>query len=146
MRELLILGIAGPAAIWGKVNHWIPFHFARLVALRSVETKSDPAMRTVVAGLVLVLMAYLGQAAAVGWLAGAWIGALYLLSLPVAADINFLFGRRLHRARRRARAYLVFRREPRLHTHLWDELDRLRAEALALETDVLRTDLPVATT
>ena len=133
LRESWVLAIAGPVALWGNVNHWLPFHGARLIARRSIESASDPAMRTIVAGTALVVAFYAVQGMAVALLAG-WIpAALYLLSLPLAADVNFVFRERMRRVLHRARTYLLFRRRPKLRDQLQGELQRLRDEALAIE-------------
>jgi hypothetical protein len=137
-RESAIAVMAGPLAAWGSVNHWIPFHAARAIARRSVESAADPAMRTIVAGTALVLGFYLLQGVAVGVVAGWLVAALYVASLPIAADVNFMLSERRRRAVARARTYLLFRRRPRLHARLQAELFRLRREALEIEEIVLR--------
>ncbi len=60
-REGWTLLVGGPFALWGRVNHWLPFRAARLVAARSVESAADPAMRTLIAGVAFVSMSYLVQ-------------------------------------------------------------------------------------
>jgi glycerol-3-phosphate O-acyltransferase/dihydroxyacetone phosphate acyltransferase len=133
LREGWVLAIAGPVALWGNINHWLPFHGARLIARRSIESASDPAMRTIVAGTALVVAFYAMQGAAVALLAG-WIAAvLYVVSLPLAADVNFVLRERVRRVVHRARTYLLFRRRPKLREQLQGELQRLRDEALAIE-------------
>lgn len=135
-REGWMIALAGPVALWGEVNHWIPFHAARAIAMRSVESAADPAMRTILAGTTLVLAFYAAQGVLVGLLAG-WLAALlYVISLPLAADVNFLFRERFRRAMRRARTYLLFRRRPKLHASLQQELETLRREALELEREL----------
>jgi len=133
LRESWVLAIAGPVAIWGTLNHWLPFHGARLLARRSIESASDPAMRTIVAGAALVLAFYVAQGALVAWLAGWLVALLYVVSLPLAADVNFMLRERLRRAMRRARTYLLFRRRPKLYAQMQNELERLRSEALEIE-------------
>ncbi|HXQ78187.1 MAG TPA: lysophospholipid acyltransferase family protein, partial [Gemmatimonadaceae bacterium] len=54
LREAWIIVLGGPIAVWGMINHWIPFNAARMIARRSVESAADPAMRTIVAGAGLV--------------------------------------------------------------------------------------------
>jgi 1-acyl-sn-glycerol-3-phosphate acyltransferase len=133
LREAWIIVLGGPIALWGMINHWIPFNAARMIARRSIESAADPAMRTIVAGAVLVLAFYTAQGAAVAAFAG-WVAALvYIVSLPLAADANFLLRDRLRRALQRARTYLLFRRRPKLHARLQADLQRVRAEALAIE-------------
>jgi 1-acyl-sn-glycerol-3-phosphate acyltransferase len=136
LREAWIIALGGPIALWGMINHWIPFNAARMLARRSVESATDPAMRTIVAGAALVLAFYTAQGVAVAALAG-WIPALvYVVSLPLAADVNFLLRDRLRRALQRARTYLLFRRRPKLHARLLADLQRVRAEATEIEAQL----------
>ena len=145
LRESWIIALGGPVALWGAINHWIPFHAARLIARRSVESAADPAMRTIVAGAALVLAFYGVQGAIVALLAG-WVAALfYVASLPLAADVNLLLRERLTRALRRARTYLLFRRRPKLQAQMQAELERLRGEALEIERLLRGVDLTEAT-
>jgi glycerol-3-phosphate O-acyltransferase/dihydroxyacetone phosphate acyltransferase len=133
VREGWLLMLGGPVALWGRLNHWLPFRAARLLALRSPDGASDPAMRTLVAGAAFVLITYFAQTAVVAAAWGADWAALYLLSLPIAADINFWLSDRLMRSARRARAFFTFRRDPSLQHRLATELDQLRNEVIALD-------------
>ena len=133
LREAWIIALGGPIALWGMINHWIPFNAARVIARRSVESAADPAMRTIVAGAGLVVGFYAVQGVAVAAFAG-WAPALiYVASLPLAADVNFLLRDRLRRALQRARTYLLFRRRPKLHARLRADVLRVRADAMELE-------------
>lgn len=142
-REGWILLLGGPVALWGRANHWLPFRAARLIALRSPGDASDPAMRTVIAGAVFLLITYVAQSAVVAALWG-WLAAgVYLVSLPIAADINFWLSDRLSKVLRRARAIRLFRREPGLHEYLLNELGELRVEVADLDRE-LAAKAPVA--
>lgn len=136
LREAWIIAIAGPIALWGMINHWIPFNAARMIARRSVESASDPAMRTIVAGAALVLAFYTAQGVAVAAFAGLVPALVYVVSLPLAADVNFLLRDRLRRALQRARTYLLFRRRPKLHARLQTDLQRVRVEAMDIEAQL----------
>ena len=139
VREGWIIALAGPVAVWGQINHWIPFYGARAIALRSIDSAADPAMRTIVAGAALVLTFYAAQGALVASVAGTLAAIVYLLSLPLAADVNFALRERLARGIRRARAYLLFRRRPRLQARLQEELRHVRAEALEVDAQLRDT-------
>ncbi|HKN65539.1 MAG TPA: lysophospholipid acyltransferase family protein [Gemmatimonadaceae bacterium] len=133
LREAWIIALGGPIALWGMINHWIPFNAARVIARRSIESAADPAMRTIVAGAALVLGFYTAQGAVIAAFVG-WVAALiYIASLPLAADVNFVLRDRLRRALQRARTYLLFRRRPKLHARLQSELERVRTEAMEIE-------------
>jgi glycerol-3-phosphate O-acyltransferase/dihydroxyacetone phosphate acyltransferase len=133
LRETPIVLIGGPFALWGWLNHVLPFNLARLIGSTSVQSATDPAMRTIVSGIVLVLLFYIAQGALVYALLGWWVAAAYLVSLPIAADVNFYFRARLSRVMRRARAYLLFRRHSQLRKEFIAELQWLRDEARAIE-------------
>ena len=133
LREGWLLVLGGPIALWGRLNHWLPFRLARMVAMRSIESAADPAMRTLVAGTVFVLLTYLAQSALVAAIWGPVAGLGYLASLPVAAEINFRLSDRLRRALARARAFLLFRRDRSLHKRLREEIESLRADVLAFD-------------
>ncbi|HEU4995431.1 MAG TPA: lysophospholipid acyltransferase family protein [Gemmatimonadaceae bacterium] len=136
IRESAVAALAAPFAFWGWLNHWLPFNLARAIAMRSVESAADPAMRTIVGGLALVLASYAAQGTLVGAAFGPWIAALYLISLPVAADVNFYLRARLSRVVQRARAWLRLRRNAALRAQLGAELQWLRSEAVAVEAQL----------
>ena len=133
VREGWLLVIGGPFALWGRINHWFPFRAARAVAMRSVDSAADPAMRTIVAGAAFVSLAYLAQSAAVAAIWGPAAGLCYLVSLPLAAEINFYLTSRLGRAARRARTYVRFRRDPDLQQRLSADLEALREDLTAFD-------------
>lgn len=136
LREGWILLLGGPVALWGRVNHWIPFWAAGAMAVRPGSDNADPAMRTVVGGTVFVLITYAAQSLVVDRVWGWRVALVYLASLPIAADINFWISEWLARTRRRARAFLLFRRDPALRRRLIDELASLRADVLALDREL----------
>jgi hypothetical protein len=133
VREGWLLVAAGPLALWGRLNHLIPFRAAEWIAMRSIDSAADPAMRTLVAGAALVLMAYLAQTVVVGLLTTPLVAVLYLASLPIAADVNFLLSDRLRRAVQRARAFFVLSANRGLRESLTAELALLRAEIVELD-------------
>lgn len=135
-REGWLLALGGPIALWGRLNHWLPFRAARVVARRRVDSAADPAMRTLVAGVAFVVLAYLVQTAIVMWEWGAITGALYLLSLPAAAEINLHLSDRLRRAARRAHTFLLFRRNPRLHAQFRNDVAALRRDVVELDGEL----------
>lgn len=140
IRELLIGALAGPLALWGRINHWVPLRIARTLAKRTSQTPDEPAMRTIVAGLVLVLAFYLAQTVVVGWSFGWIVAGLYAVSLPVSATWNFRYSDRVRRAMTRIRTYLLLRRNPGLQQELMSDLAWLRHEVIALDATV--GDLP----
>jgi hypothetical protein len=127
-----VLALAGPVALWGRINHWIPFRLARVLGERDMTSRDQPAMRTILAGLMLVLLFYALAAVVVSRIAGPVAGAAYLVSLPIAADVDLRFAERMRRARQRMRAYLRFRGKPELRERLCAEHEWLTGEIAEL--------------
>jgi glycerol-3-phosphate O-acyltransferase / dihydroxyacetone phosphate acyltransferase len=138
IRELSIAAVAGPLAVWGRVNHWTPLRIARALALRRSRLPDEPAMNTIVAGLVLVLAFYIAQTSIIAWAFG-WLAAVaYAVSLPLSATWDFRYADRLRRAGARVRTYLRLRRNGNVHSQLLSELTWLRSEVTSLDTAVER--------
>ena len=141
-----VRALAGaPLALWGRVNHWLPLRLTQALARRTSRTPEDPAMHTIVLGLVLVLVFYLAQAALVGALFGAWWALAYVVSLPFSATWDFRFRDYWGRARDRIRAYRLLRRDAALRTRLQAERQWLRAEAEAIEAEATAGPLAAGT-
>jgi 1-acyl-sn-glycerol-3-phosphate acyltransferase len=133
IRESLLALLLGPVGLWGRLNHWLPITITRQLALRGVRTRDEPAMRSVVLGLGIVLAFYAMQVTLVAAVAGGWWAAAYALTLIPSAGHDLRYGDRTRRAGARMRAYLRFRRDPLLQRALLAEADWLRQEAGALE-------------
>ena len=133
LREGAIAAAAGPLALWGRVNHWLPLRLARGLAARSSRSPEDPAMHTVVIGLVSVLFFYALQTTAVGMIAGPWWALAYLASLVPSADWDFRYRDRRRRAVRRMQTFVRLRRAPAVRARLGQDAAWLREEATALE-------------
>lgn len=136
LREGARVALAAPLAFWGRLNHWIPLRLALALARRTSRTPEDPAMHTIVAGLVMVLAFYLVAGTIVWRLAGPWWALLYVATLPASATWDFRFRDYLDRGWRRVRAYFTLRRDPALRARLTSEMAWLRGEAEALERAV----------
>lgn len=133
VRELLIGVVGGPFALWGRVNHWVPLRIARAIALKISRYDDEPAMNTIIAGVVLVLAFYTAQIGVIAWQLGGWLALVYAASLPASATWDFRYADRLRRAAARVRTYFRLRRDPMLHAQLRKDLDWLRNEATALD-------------
>lgn len=138
VRELAILLVGGPLALWGFLHHWIPLRLARILARRLSRQPDEPAMHTLVAGLVFVIVLYLLLAGTIAWKLGPLIAVAYLMLLPIAGSWDFQFRDRFARAHARARTYLTLRSNAPLRQELQREAAWLRDEArlldLALQT------------
>lgn len=133
VRELLLASVMAPVGAWGRLTHALPIQLTRSLALRNVTSRDEPAMNTLVLGLVLVLLAYAVETAVVGWLLGPWVALAFFVTLVPSASSDLRYGDRMRRARARVRAFFTFRRDPSVQRELMMEGDALRREAGELE-------------
>jgi glycerol-3-phosphate O-acyltransferase/dihydroxyacetone phosphate acyltransferase len=142
LRESLVIGATLPVAVLGRVMHWLPLRAARALAMRPLvrdPSRDQPAMRTIVLGLVIVLLWYVLLAALVAHWFGAAAAALWLVVLLASARADFLLRDRFERAWRRARTYRALRADPAWRDRTLTEIAALAAEALALEASLVGT-------
>lgn len=142
LREGAIMLVGFPIALLGRITHWLPIHFARTLAMRPLRTdasRDQPAMRTIVLGLLVLLVWYGAQAVIVA----AWLGfvaaILWIAGIFVAAQVDLLLDDRFQRARHRARTFLALRSDPSFRADALAEIDALLADALELERALVKT-------
>lgn len=133
IREALLAAVITPIALWGRLTHFIPLRLARSLAQRNTKNRDEPAMNTIVFGLVLVLASYAVQTALVWMLFGPEWGIVFLATLIPSASSDFRYGDRVERRSQRSRTYLRFRERPELRTELLAEADWLRRQAGVIE-------------
>ena len=147
VREGAVALLALPVALLGRVMHWLPLRVARAAAMRPLAndpSRDQPAMRTIVLGLGMVLLWYTLHFVVVARWAGVLAAVAWLVVISLAARVHFLFDDRLQRARERARTYLALRRDPALRAEVLAEMTALLREAEELEDKLLRGELPAA--
>jgi 1-acyl-sn-glycerol-3-phosphate acyltransferase len=146
-REGPLVLLAGLAIVLGWATHWIPLRAARALAMRSLThnpSRDQPAMRTILFGLLAVVLWYVAQFVVLSHLAGALAAVGWLTVTFAAAHALRLRGGRLRRALRRARSFLALRADSSLQPRLVAAVDVLLEDARALERALLETRLRVA--
>jgi glycerol-3-phosphate O-acyltransferase / dihydroxyacetone phosphate acyltransferase len=140
IREGFIAAAAFPVAVWGRLHHVIPLRLAFWLGRMTSRNPDEPAMHTLIGGFVLVLSLYILLAFVVARLIG-WPGTLlYLLSLPLAASLDFWWSDRWRALTRRVRGFRALRRDPAEAANLLRERDELRRGAQALAHQLGPTD------
>lgn len=146
-REGPLALLAGIAVVLGWVTHWIPLRVARALALRSLKrnaSRDQPAMRTILFGLLAIVLWYTAQVVVLTRIAGPLVAVGWLAVTFSAAHALRLGGGRLQRALQRARSFLALRADPSLQPRLVAAVDVLIAEAIALEQALAEQGLSAA--
>jgi glycerol-3-phosphate O-acyltransferase/dihydroxyacetone phosphate acyltransferase len=138
LREGLSLGLGLPLAIWGLVNHAVPYQLTRLI-VRALHPEPDTeATYKLLAGLVLFPVCWLAE----GWLAwrlgGGAAAALFVASLLPTGFFALAWWERLARVRRDAGGFFELLRRRDLHARLLERRRAIMAELRALAAEVPR--------
>lgn len=133
LRELALAVVMLPICVWARLTHFVPIRLARYFALRNVQARDEPPMRTFTIGLALVVMTYALLTTVVARVVGPWWAVLFVSTLVPSASRDLLYSDRLRRMRQRVRAFRLFRRTPALQQSLQHDAEALRNEAGALE-------------
>ena len=146
-REGPLALLAGLAILLGWATHWIPLRAARAVAMRSLlhdSSRDQPAMRTILFGLLAVVLWYVAQFVVLANLAGPLVAIGWLGVTFAAVHALRLRGGRLRRALRRARSFLALRADSSLQPRLVAAVDALLEDARVLECALLESRVRVA--
>jgi 1-acyl-sn-glycerol-3-phosphate acyltransferase len=132
VREGLSLALGLPLAVWGLVNHVVPYQLTA-VAGRALRPEPDiEATYKLGVGLLLYPLAW----GAEGWLVWRVMGALglavFIVSLFPTGFFALAWQERLARVRRDVRAFVRFVRDRDLHRRLVDRRRALAHELRAL--------------
>jgi glycerol-3-phosphate O-acyltransferase/dihydroxyacetone phosphate acyltransferase len=108
VRELELVVVGAPLALFGVINHVLPYLVVKQIARRLSRDKDHWASNVVYPSFVVFPFFYLLQLAA-AWLAlAAFWAALYTVALFYTGYYALLYGDRLTRTFRRTRTFLRF--------------------------------------
>lgn len=141
IRESAIVLVCLPFAVLGRITHWLPVRAALAFGVRSLQrdpSKDQPAMRTIVIGLGLLLAWYTLQAVVVAWWLGVGAAVAWLVIIFVARRVDLVLADRYRRGRRRALTYLAIRKDPQFRAETLAEIEALLADAVRLEDSLRR--------
>lgn len=139
VRELELLIVGAPLALFGAVNHILPYAIVRRIA-RALSTDKDHwATNVVYPSFLIFPLFYLIQ------LTSAWVflpalwAALYTVALPYTGYYALLYGERAGRALRRTRTFLHLLRDRSGQKKLAEE-----GRAILARIHILEGYLPAA--
>lgn len=140
LRQGLALVLGLPLALWGVVNHVLPYSLTAL-AVRALGPEADvEATFKVVVGLAVYPLAWVFE----GWLAwrigGAWLLVIFLLSLVPTGFFALSWTERVDRVRRDTRGLCTVLLDRDLRAHL---LGRRRAIMAEFQELLRRVPEPV---
>jgi 1-acyl-sn-glycerol-3-phosphate acyltransferase len=112
VRELELVVIGSPLALFGIINHLIPYELVKWIA-RALSTDKDHwASNTIYPAFLIFPLFYVLQLGA-AWLLLPWFwAALYTVALPYTGYYALLYRDRIGSTWRRARTFFHFLRDP----------------------------------
>jgi 1-acyl-sn-glycerol-3-phosphate acyltransferase len=144
VRELELLLVGAPLALFGAVNHLLPYVIVKRVARALSRDKDHWATNVVYPSFVVFPLCYLVQIAAAWLLLPAFWAGLYTVALPYTGYVALLYGERAGPAWRRLRTFLYWYRHPAEQAELAREGREIIAHIRALGEQLPRDALTIA--
>jgi 1-acyl-sn-glycerol-3-phosphate acyltransferase len=136
VRELELLIVGAPLALFGAINHLVQYLIVKRIARALSKDKDQWASNVVYPGFVIFPFFYVVQLATAWWLLTPLWAALCTLALPYTGYYALLYGERAGRAWRRARTFLDFLADPTRQERLAQEGREIVQRIRALETQL----------
>jgi glycerol-3-phosphate O-acyltransferase/dihydroxyacetone phosphate acyltransferase len=112
LRELELVFLGGPMALFGAINHAMPYFTVKWIATRLSRDKDHWASNVVYSSLVVLPFFYCLQVAVVSLLVPTWWAVIYAVAVPYTGYYAILYGDRLRQAWRRAGTFTRFAFHP----------------------------------
>lgn len=135
VREMETLLVGAPLALWGAINHALPYAILRKLVGKMSTDRDHFASNAVFLALPVVPLCYGLQTGAVAALAGMWMALLYALSLPLGAAVALLYRDRAGGVWQRVRTFLLFLRRPSYQRALVGEAREITARIQRLSAE-----------
>jgi 1-acyl-sn-glycerol-3-phosphate acyltransferase len=121
LRELELVALGLPMALWGLRNHLLPALLVMGVARKLTHEEDQFATNVIFVSVVAFPLSYILQVAiAAQFLAAGWL-LLYMISVPYCGAYALAWFDRVRGAFRRSRSYLLWRVRPGLQQKLATE-------------------------
>jgi 1-acyl-sn-glycerol-3-phosphate acyltransferase len=120
-REVELLLIGAPLALFGAINHLGPYLTVKTIAKLLSKDKDHWATNVIYPSFLIFPLFYFLQIGAAWWLLPAWLAALYTLALPYTAVVATLYSDRLRASWRRFKTFVYFWRHPQRQQELASE-------------------------
>ncbi len=121
MREVELIVVGAPLALFGIVNHLLPYLLVRGIARRLSVDKDHWATNVIYPSFVIFPLFYCAQIAAAWMLLPALWAAVYTIALPYTGYYAILYSDRGGSAWGRARTFVYFLFRPELHRRLTEQ-------------------------
>jgi glycerol-3-phosphate O-acyltransferase / dihydroxyacetone phosphate acyltransferase len=135
LRELELIFVGGPIALFGALNHLLPYLLVRTIARRLSVDKDHWASNVVYPSFVVFPLFYAAQIAAAWIFLPAFWAAVYTIALPYTGYYAVLYGERAGSAWRRACTFIYFLFKPAIQRRLADQGRQILAGIYALQQE-----------
>jgi hypothetical protein len=129
LRELELMIIGGPIALFGAINHAASYITVKQIARKLSRDKDHWASNAIYPSFVVFPFFYLVQLAAVWLVLPVLWATIYTIALPYTGYYAVLYGDRFQRAWKRARTFVRFTGKP-------EEQRQLAAEGRAIVEEI----------
>jgi glycerol-3-phosphate O-acyltransferase/dihydroxyacetone phosphate acyltransferase len=140
LRELELIVVGAPLALFGIINHLLPYLLVRLIARRLSVDKDHWATNVIYPSMIVFPLFYCLQIGAAFLLLPVFWAALYTIALPYTGYYAILYSERAGGAWRRAATFVYFCLRPELHRSLVSQGRHIFADISALAGQLQHQD------
>ena len=126
LRVVLML-ICLPPALWGAVNHFLPYRISRMVSRRIAKKETDYATVRILSGIVLYSLFYVVQIYTVFRWFGLIAAVIYGITLPIAGAFAYYYKEKFLKMRDDFKLLFIMITRKQLLQKLLEQRERLIA-------------------
>jgi glycerol-3-phosphate O-acyltransferase / dihydroxyacetone phosphate acyltransferase len=125
--RLVLLLICLPPALWGALNHFLPYRLSRIISRKVAKKETDYATVRILSGIVLYTLFYVAQIYAVFRWLGLFPAIIYGITLPIAGAFAYYYKEKFRKMREDFKLLSIMITRKKLLQKLVEQRERLIA-------------------
>jgi hypothetical protein len=116
-----------PPALWGAINHFLPYQISRIISRKIAKRETDYATVRILSGIVLYTAFYVAQIYVVFRWFGLFPAIIYGITLPIAGAFAYYYKEKFRKMREDFRLLSIVFTRKQLLQKLVEQRERLIA-------------------
>jgi glycerol-3-phosphate O-acyltransferase/dihydroxyacetone phosphate acyltransferase len=127
LLRIVLMLICLPPALWGAINHFLPYQISRIISRKIAKRETDYATVRILSGIVLYTAFYVAQIYAVFRWFGLFPAIIYGITLPIAGAFAYYYKEKFRKMREDFKLLSIMFTRKQLLQKLVEQRERLIA-------------------
>jgi glycerol-3-phosphate O-acyltransferase / dihydroxyacetone phosphate acyltransferase len=127
LLRIILMLICLPPALWGAVNHFLPYQISRMISRKIAKKETDYATVRILSGIVLYTLFYAAQIYFVFRWLGLFPALVYGITLPIAGAFAYYYKEKFLKMREDFKLLSIMITRKQLLQRLVEQRERLIA-------------------